>query len=88
MQSHTVYKKHKELLQSCYWKLKKNSNIKCRPCPLDYYLLASDTTLGKSPILQQKEFRSLISAMTIVKTLPRTSLHGAMGLCPKVMTPQ
>jgi len=24
MQPHTVYSKHKELLQSCYWKLKEN----------------------------------------------------------------
>jgi len=24
MQPHTVYNKHKELLQSCYWKLKEN----------------------------------------------------------------
>jgi hypothetical protein len=37
---------------------------------LDYYFWASDITLARSPVLKQEEFRSLISAMAIVKTLP------------------
>jgi len=39
---------------------------------------AIDTTLMRSPILQQEEFSSLISAMTIVKTLPRWDKHNRM----------
>jgi len=35
----------------------------------------SVTTIESLPILQQEEFRSLISAMTIVKTLPRWDKH-------------
>jgi hypothetical protein len=63
MQPHTLYNKYKELLQACYWKLKKN--------PIygpDLAHGTSDTTLVKSQILQQEEIRSLISAVTIVKT--------------------
>jgi len=33
LQPHTVYNKHKELLQSCYWKLKENPHIWCWPLP-------------------------------------------------------
>jgi len=78
IQPHTVYNKQKELLQSCYWKLKKN--------PIygpDLVHWASDTTLVRWPILQREEFRSLISAMTIVKTLPRQVCQGAVGSCQK-----
>jgi len=39
LQPHRVYNKHKELLQSCYWKLKENPHIWCWPCPLDCYFL-------------------------------------------------
>jgi len=49
----------------------RKSNIGCWPCPLDYYFWASERTLERSQILQQEECRSLISAMTIVKILPR-----------------
>jgi len=39
--------------------------------PTGLYFRASGTTLGRSPVLQQDKCRSLISAMTIVKTLLR-----------------
>ena len=70
MQPHIVYNKHKELLQSCYWKQRK-FNIWRWPCPLDFYFSASDTALTRSSVLWQEELRSLISVMPIVKTLPR-----------------
>jgi len=35
------------------------------------YFWASDTTLKRSPVLQQDECRNLISTMTIVKTFLR-----------------
>ena len=50
MQPHTAYNKHKELLR--YGNLRK-SIICCWCCPLDYYFWTSDTTLARSPILQQ-----------------------------------
>jgi len=69
---------------------KGKSNIWSRPSPLDYYFWASDTTLLRSPILQQEEFKSLISATTIVKNLDkmRQGHQGAVGLCKKIMTLQ
>ena len=39
--------------------------------PIGKLFWASDTALGKSPIIWQEEWRSLISAMTIVKTFSR-----------------
>jgi hypothetical protein len=47
---------------------------------MDCYFCASDKTLLRSPILRQEEFKSLISAMTIVGTLP----SGAVELCKKI----
>jgi len=46
------------------------SNIWCWPCPQDYYFCSSDKTLERSPIVQQEEWRSLISAMTVLENLP------------------
>jgi hypothetical protein len=68
MQPHTVYNKLKELLQSSYWKLKVNPTY---GADLAQCFCASDSALGRSPIVQQEECRSLISAMTVLKTLPR-----------------
>jgi len=51
------------------------SIIWCWPCTLDCYFWPSDTTLVRSPIVQQEQFRSLISAMTVLKTLPRWHKH-------------
>jgi len=47
------------------------SNIWCWPCPLECYFCASDTTHGRSPIVQQEECRSLFTAVTVANTLPR-----------------
>jgi hypothetical protein len=37
--------------------------------------------------LYSKNFRTLISAMTVVRTLPRKSLHVVVGLYYKITTP-
>ena len=47
------------------------SNIWCRPCPLEYYFCVSDTTLGRSPVVQQEECSRIISAITVLNTLPK-----------------
>jgi len=71
MQPHAVYNKHKELLQSCYWELRKIQPIVLAlPIGLLFFL-AHNTALGKSPVLQQEECRVLISAMTNAKIVPR-----------------
>jgi hypothetical protein len=64
---HTVYNKHKELLQS--GNLRKIQHMVLN-LSIGLLFWASDITLARSPVLQQEEFRSLISAMMIVKTLP------------------
>jgi len=38
----------------CSLETQGKSNIWCWPCQLDYYFWTSDTTLAKSPILQQE----------------------------------
>ena len=63
MQPHTVYSKHKELLQLCYWKHNVNPTY---GADLEHWtiIFGPVTTLERSPIVQQEEFRSLISALT------------------------
>jgi len=53
--------------------------------PIGLLLWIIDMTLARSPILQQEEFRSLISAMTIHKNLAkmRQVCQGAVG-CQKM----
>ena len=67
----TVYDKHKELLKSSCWELKENTTYITDPAHLTMNSGANEGTLGRSPMLQQEECRNLISAMTIVKTVPR-----------------
>ena len=69
MQPHTVYSKHSELLQSCYWKLKLNPTYGADLAHRTV-IFVPVTTLGRSPIVLQGRWRSLISAMTVLKTLP------------------
>jgi hypothetical protein len=71
MHPHTVYNKHKELWKSRYWELKENATYIADPAHWTTNFGANEVTLGRSPILQQEECWSLISAMTIVKTVPR-----------------
>jgi hypothetical protein len=66
VQPHTVYNEHKVFLYSCYWTLKENPKYGA-----DLAHWASDTTLVRSPIVQQEEFRNQISAETVIRTLPR-----------------
>jgi len=74
MQPHTVYSKHKELLQLCYWKHNVNPTY---GADLEHWtiIFGPVTTLERSPIVQQEEFRSLISALTDVNSLPRWDNH-------------
>jgi len=65
-----VYNKHKELLQSCYWKLKENPTYGADLAPWTI-IFGPVTPLARSSILWQEEMRSQISVMPIVKTLPR-----------------
>jgi hypothetical protein len=58
---HTVYNKQGF---EAVWKFKENPT-------LDYCFWTSDTTLARSPISLKEKSRSLYSAMTTVKTLPR-----------------
>ena len=71
MMSTEMYNKHKELLQSCYWELKENATYSAHCAHWIVIFWAIEAILLSSPILQQKECRSLISAMTIVKIVPR-----------------
>jgi hypothetical protein len=63
-----MYNKHKELLEPG-----NISKIQHMVLTLSIGLLlwGIDTTLARSPVLQKEEFRSLTSAMTVVKTLPK-----------------
>jgi hypothetical protein len=58
--------------------------------PTGQLFLTSDSKLARSPIVQQEECRSLISAVTIVKNLAnmRQAQQVAVGLCQKIMTLQ
>ena len=69
MQPHTVYSRHKELLRSCYWKLKVNPTY---GADLAHWtvIFVPVTTLLRSPTVQQGDCRGLFSAMTVLKTLP------------------
>ena len=65
------------------------SNIWCWYCPQDCYFYASDTTLGRSPIAQQEECRSIFchNNCKYVANI-RKACQGAVGFCQKIMTPQ
>jgi len=79
----TVYNEHKELLQS--GTIRKIQHM-VLTLPIGALFWAIDTTLAKSPILQQEEFSSLISAMKIVQTLPRWDKCVRVLCDKKIMT--
>ena len=70
MQPHTVCNKHKELQQSCYWNLKENQHM-VLAWPTGLSFLGQWQNTWEVTNCTEWECRSLISAMTIVKTLPR-----------------
>ena len=83
MQTHTVYSKCKKLLQSCCWKLKVNPTY---GADLAHWtvILVPVTPLGRSPIVQQGECRSLISAMRVLKRCQvKTSASWCCGIVSK-----
>jgi len=54
MQPHTLYNKHKELLQSWYWELKENATYSAYCAHWTVIFCATEAMLVSSPILQQK----------------------------------
>jgi len=60
-----------KLLHSWYWELMENATCSVHCAHWTVIFWAIEATLVISPILQQKECRSLISPMTIVKIVPR-----------------
>ena len=71
MQPHTVNNKHKDLLQSCYWKLKENPAYGADLAHWTIIFGPVTQQFVRSQILQQEEFWSLISAVTTVKSFPK-----------------
>jgi hypothetical protein len=53
MQSHTVYNKQKDLLQSCYWVLMENPTYGADFAHWDFFWGAYEAKLGQSLILHK-----------------------------------
>ena len=83
MQPHTVYSKHKELLQLCYWKLKVNPTYGADLAHRTIIFVPLTQHLRGYQFYRKKECRSLFSAMTIVKNLTKVTQvrQGAVELC-------
>jgi len=87
MQPHTVYSKHKELLQSCYWKLTVNPT---------YCADLAHWTVIFVPVMQHLGGHQLYSKKNVGAYFPpwhfknlantRQARQGAVGLCQTVVT--
>jgi hypothetical protein len=91
IQPHTVYNKQKELLQSCYWKLKKKSNIWSWPCSLDQWHNTCEVTNSTARRIQEP-FHSFIHIPNFCrdncKNLAKTSVSGCCGIMSKINVSQ
>ena len=89
MRPHTAYSKHKELLQSCYWKLEVNPTY-CAVFAHRTIILCQWHNTREVTNCTARRMQESISCYDNFKYLAkiRKACQGVVGLCQKIMTPQ